>query len=179
MGTQAPATVPGSTATTTIATATTHSSLPQQLTQPSGYNVAQPLTAPLEPPTLTPTVLPGTVMPPSQPAKVKKGVKRKADTTTPTATVFDYNASLESKSAKISTRRESGRQIKKPIRPELDGLVPFHQANISPHMANMNTSAPQHASHKAKEKLSEALKSCNEILKELFSKKHSVSFILS
>lgn len=106
--------------------------------------------------------------------QVKKGVKRKADTTTPTATAFDYSAPLESKSAKISTRRESGRQIKKPIRPELDGLVPF-QANISSLMSNTNTSTPQHASHKPKEKLSEALKSCNEILKELFSKKHSVS----
>lgn len=31
---------------------------------------------------------------------------------------------------------------------------------------------------KSKEKLSDALKSCNEILKELFSKKHSVSFII-
>lgn len=33
---------------------------------------------------------------------------------------------------------------------------------------------PQHTTGKSKEKLSEALKSCNEILKELFSKKHSV-----
>lgn len=71
LGTQAPATVPGSTATTTIAPApATHSSLPQQLSQPSAYHVAQPLANPLEPPNLTPTVLPGNVMPPSQPAKV-------------------------------------------------------------------------------------------------------------
>lgn len=108
---------------------------------------------------------------------MKKGVKRKADTTTPTATVFDYNATLESKTAKISTRRESGRQIKKPSRPELDGLVAYHKANISPMLTNLNTT-PQHASLKAKEKLSEALKSCNEILKELFTKKHSVSWLL-
>lgn len=87
------------------------------------------------------------------------GVKRKADTTTPTANAYDYAPTLESKSAKISTRRESGRQIKKPARPELDGH----------HM-------PQPASHKPKEKLSEPLKACNEILMELFSKKHSVSF---
>lgn len=109
--------------------------------------------------------------------QVKKGVKRKADTTTPsaTATAFDYSAPIQSKSAKISTRRESGRQIKKPIRPELDGLVPFQQ-NVSSLMSNASTSTPQHASHRPKEKLSEALKSCNEILKELFSKKHSVSF---
>lgn len=34
---------------------------------------------------------------------------------------------------------------------------------------------PQHAGVKGKEKLSDALKSCNDILKELFAKKHSVS----
>jgi hypothetical protein len=55
-----------------------------------------------------------TVMPPSQPAKLKKGVKRKADTTTPTANSFDpIYPPLDSKNAKIPTRRESGRQIKK------------------------------------------------------------------
>jgi hypothetical protein len=47
---------------------------------------------------------------------VKKGVKRKADTTTPTANSFDpLFPPTESKSAKISTRRESGRQIKKVV----------------------------------------------------------------
>lgn len=79
---------------------------------------------------------------------------------------------MDSKSAKISTRRESGRQIKKPIRAELDGLVPYNQSNISPLSA-----VPPHPIHKGKEKLSEALKSCNEILKELFNKKHSVSIM--
>jgi hypothetical protein len=48
--------------------------------------------------------------------QVKKGVKRKADTTTPTANSFDpLFTPTESKSAKISTRRESGRQIKKVV----------------------------------------------------------------
>lgn len=47
---------------------------------------------------------------------MKKGVKRKADTTTPTANSFDpLFTPTESKSAKISTRRESGRQIKKVV----------------------------------------------------------------
>jgi hypothetical protein len=47
---------------------------------------------------------------------VKKGVKRKADTTTPTANSFDpHFTPTESKSAKNSTRRESGRQIKKVV----------------------------------------------------------------
>lgn len=84
-------------------------------------------------------------------------MKRKADTTTPTATAYDYAPPSDSKSAKISTRRESGRQIKKPTRSEVDGHPP----------------AP--AQHRPKEKLSEPLKACNEILMELFSKKHSVS----
>lgn len=56
---------------------------------------------------------------------MKKGVKRKADTTTPMGSSFDgtgssgndyHTPNLTStapKSAKISTRRESGRQIKK------------------------------------------------------------------
>lgn len=52
------------------------------------------------------------VMPPQPPAKVKKGVKRKADTTTPTANSFSpYATSDSAKSAKIATRRESGRQV--------------------------------------------------------------------
>ncbi|RZB40813.1 bromodomain-containing protein 3-like, partial [Asbolus verrucosus] len=177
LGTQAPATIPGSTATTTIAPASTHASLPQQpIAQPPNYHVAPtPIVNSLDS-NLTPsTVLPGNVVPPSQPAKVKKGVKRKADTTTPTATAYDYNPPMESsKSAKISTRRESGRQIKKP---SMDVFVPYHQPNITPpiYPSTPNT----HPTHKQKEKLTESLKSCNEILKELFSKKHSVRSIAS
>ncbi|XP_029165013.1 homeotic protein female sterile-like isoform X6 [Nylanderia fulva] len=157
LGTQAPASVPGSTNTTTIAPPSsmgvapiaTHNSLPQQVVPPTtGYH-AQPAMDPqapsaVPPPPQVPTT--PTVMPPSQPAKVKKGVKRKADTTTPTANAYDpMYAPLDSKNAKIPTRRESGRQIKK----------------------------PPHTGVKGKEKLSEALKSCNDILKELFAKKHS------
>jgi hypothetical protein len=50
------------------------------------------------------------------PAKLKKGVKRKADTTTPVVASAPFDptyAPASEKSAKISTRRESGRQIKK------------------------------------------------------------------
>ncbi|XP_065170794.1 homeotic protein female sterile-like isoform X2 [Atheta coriaria] len=195
LGTQAPITVPGSTATTTIAPVQPPPvqqqqqqqqapaqiqvppqlpTMPQQMA-PSGYHLGQPMAAAaaaLEQAGMAVAgAMGGAVLPPAPPAKVKKGVKRKADTTTPGASVFDYNASLESKSAKISTRRESGRQIKKPLRPELDGLVPYAQPNISPMIM---PGAMQHsAAHKNKDKLTEALKSCNEILKELFSKKHS------
>ncbi|XP_046479206.1 bromodomain-containing protein 2 isoform X1 [Neodiprion pinetum] len=188
LGTQAPTSVPGSTNTTTIAPPAsigvapmaTHNSLPQQVVPPtSGYHAqpametqAAPAPATAAPPP-PPVPAAPTVMPPAQPAKPKKGVKRKADTTTPTANSFEplYHPPLESKNAKISTRRESGRQIKKPTRQAEDGLVPFHQANM-PLMGPM-AQKPQHAGSKSNEKLSEALKSCNEILKELFSKKHS------
>lgn len=108
---------------------------------------------------------------------MKKGVKRKADTTTPSATAYDYNPALEPVPAKVATRRESGRQIKKPSRPELDGLVPYHQSNMAPIIGNAQA-LPQHASHKSRGKLTESMKACSEILKELFSKKHSVSIIL-
>lgn len=52
----------------------------------------------------------------------------------------------------------------------------FKMGGLSPSGAGAShhsAMTPQLA--KGKEKLSDALKSCNEILKELFSKKHSVS----
>lgn len=51
------------------------------------------------------------VLPPQQPAKIKKGVKRKADTTTPANSFEPYALTDPAKSAKIATRRESGRQV--------------------------------------------------------------------
>lgn len=54
----------------------------------------------------------------------------------------------------------------------MGGMSPSVAAGAAHHSAM----TPQLA--KGKEKLSDALKSCNEILKELFSKKHSVSFYL-
>ncbi|EEC12083.1 bromodomain-containing protein 2, brd2, putative, partial [Ixodes scapularis] len=94
-------------------------------------------------------------------SEVKKGVKRKADTTTPLG-----NAPLEAgsgypplcnlpeaKSSKISTRRESGRPIKKPSKDLPD--------------------TQQHSSKPKKGKLTEQMKYCNSILKELFAKKHA------
>jgi bromodomain-containing protein 4 len=49
------------------------------------------------------------------PQKSKKGVKRKADTTTLLDSVsFHHQQSIETKPSKMSTRRESGRPIKKP-----------------------------------------------------------------
>ncbi|XP_023222711.1 bromodomain-containing protein 3-like [Centruroides sculpturatus] len=93
------------------------------------------------------------------PSKARRGgVKRKADTTTPTANSgYDQiNTSVsEAKLSKISTRRESGRPIKKPLKDLPD--------------------TQQHSTKPKKGKLSEQMKYCNSLLKELFAKKHAVS----
>lgn len=141
LGTLPPTTIPGSTNTTTTAAAPITQpgplsiSQPPQLGLPMGVPsagaagiVTNPIVGP--PPVAPPNyhVTNNTsnvqaphdaVMPPQQPAKVKKGVKRKADTTTPTATSFEspYATTDSAKSAKIATRRESGRQVNK-----VDGL---------------------------------------------------------
>ncbi|XP_060526053.1 bromodomain-containing protein 3 isoform X3 [Cylas formicarius] len=179
LGTAAPVTVPGSTATTTIAPAAT--TVPAAPTGPTAYPTANSMDATAVATAAVSSaggVLATAVLPPSQPAKSKKGVKRKADTTTP-ATAYDYNPSGESNSsssAKISKRRESGRQIKKPLRPELDGLVAYQTsgAAVPSPLAPGGGTAVAHHAHvlKSKEKLTESLKACNEILKDLFSKKH-------
>nr|XP_032512395.1 bromodomain-containing protein 3-like isoform X2 [Danaus plexippus plexippus] len=171
----------GSTNTTTTPTLTapsvtppaTHTGLPQQVaTQPSNFHVTQAAAPPV-------STLPAVALSQTQPAKVKKGVKRKADTTTPMGSSFEGGYTTPTidqqggpKPAKISTRRESGRQ-KKPGRVGDDG---FKMGGLSPGVGGAGAShhaalTPQAA--KNKEKLSDALKSCNEILKELFSKKHS------
>ncbi|KAM6233274.1 bromodomain-containing protein 2 isoform 3-T3 [Porphyrio hochstetteri] len=106
----------------------------------------------------TPTVLAAPA--PTQPVAKKKGVKRKADTTTPTTTAIIATSGesspsatlLEAKAAKIPARRESGRPIKPPKKDLPD--------------------SQQHQTSK-KGKLSEQLKYCNGILKELLSKKHA------
>ncbi|XP_069676900.1 homeotic protein female sterile isoform X3 [Periplaneta americana] len=186
LGTQPPTTVPGSTATTTVPTPGsgalshgTHNSLPQQVAPPTGGYHAQPALMPQTMDGQAPSAgsvhsqaVPPPVIPPPQPAKVKKGVKRKADTTTPTANSFDpLFTPMESKSAKISTRRESGRQIKKPQRQAEDG-IPFHQT-AHPLLSTGLSNQAQPSGGKPKDKLNDSLKACNEILKELFSKKHS------
>lgn len=140
IGTLPPSTIPGSTNTTT--TALMSSMQQQQFTPQKGavHNNQSQLQQTLAgaPSALAPNNLvpvtnnnlqaqqyqlnkshgaqPGmdSVVPPQQPAKMKKGVKRKADTTTPTANSFEspYAISDPAKSAKIATRRESGRQVK-------------------------------------------------------------------
>uniref|UniRef100_A0A8C3UB54 Bromodomain-containing protein 2 n=1 Tax=Catharus ustulatus TaxID=91951 RepID=A0A8C3UB54_CATUS len=124
------------------------------VTIPHPSVIAAPLLKSLQHPGAVPTPAP------TQPVAKKKGVKRKADTTTPTTTAIIATSGGESspsiadnaKAAKIPARRESGRPIKPPRKDLPD--------------------SQQHQTSK-KGKLSEQLKYCNGILKELLSKKHA------
>lgn len=86
IGNSAPQSIPGSTNTTTTGPSST-APVRNQFSNVSPYG-----------------------MMPQQPAKVKKGVKRKADTTTP-APAFEmhFNNPLDSSNEKVATRRESVR----------------------------------------------------------------------
>ncbi|XP_067228981.1 bromodomain testis-specific protein isoform X4 [Chanodichthys erythropterus] len=90
-------------------------------------------------------------------AKLKNGVKRKADTTTPSASCINSCESspcvTEPKVLKLFSRRGSGRPIKPPCK-DLPESPPQHQVG-------------------RRTKLSERLKYCSAILKEMFAKKHS------
>ncbi|XP_006001132.1 bromodomain-containing protein 3 isoform X1 [Latimeria chalumnae] len=102
--------------------------------------------------------LPKTLTPLSSAQLIPKGVKRKADTTTPTTSVVTTSSESsptpkELKPAKIPSRRESGRPIKPPKKDLPDSQLQ-HQTGKKP-------------------KLSEQLKYCNCILKEMFAKKHA------
>uniref|UniRef100_A0A8D8LRN1 Bromodomain-containing protein 2 n=2 Tax=Cacopsylla melanoneura TaxID=428564 RepID=A0A8D8LRN1_9HEMI len=92
-------------------------------------------------------------------AKARKAIKRKADSPDPLG-----NSMLEDFPGKVNARRESGRQIKKPNR---------GGGEDTSYLAPLNTSSASVDMPYTKPKLSESLKYCNEILKELFSKKHS------
>uniref|UniRef100_A0A671N7Y7 Bromodomain-containing protein 3-like n=1 Tax=Sinocyclocheilus anshuiensis TaxID=1608454 RepID=A0A671N7Y7_9TELE len=107
--------------------------------------------------TTTAAMIPG--MPLSQP-NLKKGVKRKADTTTPTTSAITASRSQsptplsEGKQGKVASRREStGRPIKPPKKDFEDGELGVHGSK--------------------KGRLSEQLKYCEVILKEMLSKKHA------
>nr|XP_015210783.1 PREDICTED: bromodomain-containing protein 3-like isoform X2 [Lepisosteus oculatus] len=97
------------------------------------------------------------LMPAQLSSKIKKGVKRKADTTTPAASVVTSCESsptpAEPKPCKLASRRGSGRPIKPPKK-DLPDSQQQHQVGKKP-------------------KLSEQLKCCSVILKEMFAKKHA------
>ncbi|XP_070298075.1 bromodomain-containing protein 3 isoform X7 [Salvelinus sp. IW2-2015] len=96
----------------------------------------------------------------SQPLVKKKGVKRKADTTTPTTSAITASRSespspvSEGKQGKVMSRREStGRPIKAPKKDLVEGELGQHSSKRS--------------------RMSEQLKYCDSILKEMLSKKHA------
>ncbi|XP_024236317.1 bromodomain-containing protein 3 isoform X6 [Oncorhynchus tshawytscha] len=100
------------------------------------------------------------VVSPSQPLVKKKGVKRKADTTTPTTSAITASRSespspvSEGKQGKVMSRREStGRPIKAPKKDLVEGDLGQHSSKRS--------------------RMSEQLKYCDSILKEMLSKKHA------
>jgi len=122
----------------------------------------------------TPPVLPPASLPLSQPAKPKKSLKRKADTTTPGNLVpttnnvppVTYDTSsyepMKLGGKGQPNRRESGRQIKKPRRE-----LPDEQGNVS------DASQAQHKPGLSKKgKLTEQMRYCSSIVKELMTKKH-------
>ncbi|KAJ7339448.1 Bromodomain-containing protein 2 [Desmophyllum pertusum] len=127
-------------------------------TPPVSVTATTALPTPVDATTVLPTpaisaapALPSAV----QPVKVKKGVKRKADTTTPTTPISGMVEPIpivKAKAAKIPTRRESTRTVKKP---------------------NRDLPEDPQASRGKKKPLSEQLKYCCIITKELFSKKHA------
>jgi hypothetical protein len=88
--------------------------------------------------------------------QTKKGVKRKADTTTPTTIDPIHeppSLAPEPKATKLGPRRESSRPVKPPKKD-----VPDSQ---------------QHPVPEKSSKVSEQLKCCSGILKEMFAKKHA------
>ncbi|XP_010862793.1 bromodomain-containing protein 3b isoform X1 [Esox lucius] len=100
------------------------------------------------------------VVPTAQPVIKKKGVKRKADTTTPTTSAIAASRSdsptqhVESKQGKVLSRRESAvRPVKNLKKDTEDGEAPLSGGK--------------------KGKLGEQLKHCDVILKEMLSKKHA------
>ncbi|NXW29228.1 BRDT protein, partial [Phaetusa simplex] len=110
--------------------------------------------APLSPAQLT------ALMPAAVPiTKAKKGVKRKADTTTPTTSIF--TASSES-SATFNERKAF-----KTCRGENERIIPNKL------LKSYLPDSQQSPETLKKIQLSEQLKHCNEILKEMFSKKHA------
>ncbi|KAM6305422.1 bromodomain testis-specific protein [Aegotheles albertisi] len=95
---------------------------------------------------LMPTAVPKT--------KAKKGVKRKADTTTPTASI------LPARGESSATFNE--RKAVNACRGENECMIPSNLAD-----------SQQSPEILKKTRLSEQLKHCNEILKEMFSRKHT------
>ncbi|XP_055938364.1 bromodomain-containing protein 3-like isoform X2 [Argiope bruennichi] len=158
--TTAPYSIPGSTNTTTALSASPSISPPtlrhSSYSSNENHHASHPKQTVSSVENTKPVTRTPDVVVTSAPSKAKKGVKRKADTTTPTTSTYDLLPPPE-KAPKISTRRESGRPIKKPSKdlPETPAL-----------------NEPNNSKLKNK-KLSEQMKYCHAVLKDLFAKKHA------
>ncbi|NXX94342.1 BRDT protein, partial [Centropus bengalensis] len=135
----------------------------QRTTQKQGKSREQPPARALELPQVTPAPPPAAqlaaVMPTTTPVpKAKTGVKRKADTTTPTAVIAASSgspATLDERKAVKAHRGESEHTMPRKL---LKRHLPESQQSPEP---------------LTEVRLSEQLQHCNEILKEMCSKKHA------
>ncbi|XP_026177052.1 bromodomain-containing protein 3b isoform X1 [Mastacembelus armatus] len=125
-------------------------------TTPTSVQATPPISAPQPP---------ATMMPSAQPVVKKKGVKRKADTTTPTTSAIsagraDSPSAQDTKPAKLgSSRREAAARPTKSRR------------EMSEEVAGGDVGGG--AGGRKAGKLGEQMKHCDAILKEMLSKKHA------
>ncbi|XP_072289522.1 bromodomain-containing protein 3b isoform X2 [Eucyclogobius newberryi] len=123
---------------------------------------ATPTALQATPPASAPQPPPATIMPSAQPVvKQKKGVKRKADTTTPTTSAISSSRADSPSGPEPKTkpsRRPSAKSREEPGAAEAVGGAPAPGAG---------------AKRVGAGKLGEQMKHCDAILKEMLSKKHA------
>ncbi|XP_057687333.1 bromodomain-containing protein 3-like isoform X2 [Corythoichthys intestinalis] len=164
--------LPAAAATTVSQQAESLASPPASYPSPSQTAVisATPANVQAAPPAPQP---PAAMMPSAQPVVKKKGVKRKADTTTPTTSAIsagraDSPGAQDTKPAKLaSARREAAARPAK-ARRETTEETAGGDASSAP----ASTGAGSAGGRKAG-KLGEQMKHCDAILKEMLSKKHA------
>ncbi|KAM7390993.1 hypothetical protein PAMP_021711 [Pampus punctatissimus] len=126
-----------------------------------------PTPVPATPPVSAPQP-PATMMPSAQPVVKKKGVKRKADTTTPTTSAIsasraDSPSAQDTKPAKLgSSRREAAARPAKTRRETVEEVAGGEVGG-----------GGGGAGGRKGGKLGEQMKHCDAILKEMLSKKHA------
>ncbi|XP_027873811.1 bromodomain-containing protein 3b isoform X4 [Xiphophorus couchianus] len=138
---------------------------------PPSYPSPSPTQTPVISTTPTPvpaTQPPAAMMPSAQPVVKKKGVKRKADTTTPTTSAIsagraDSPSAQDAKPAKLaSSRREAAARPAKTRRETVEEAAGGEAA-----LGGAGAGARKGG------KLGEQMKHCDAILKEMLSKKHA------
>ncbi|XP_051923861.1 bromodomain-containing protein 3-like isoform X2 [Hippocampus zosterae] len=164
-------------ATTVSQQAESSASPPASYPSPSQTAVisATPTNVQATPPAPAPTQPPAAMMPSAQPVVKKKGVKRKADTTTPTTSAIsagraDSPTAQDVKPAKLaSARREAAARPAKARREAGEELAAGDAGSGGGGAA---VGGGVGGARKAG-KLGEQMKHCDAILKEMLSKKHA------